>query len=103
MDMERRDFLVGAAGLMAAIAAGGCAAASGPSARAAPRRTPMFAYVGGYTSKERNGKGEGVSVYRMDPASGEGAQGQVVKDVVDPAWLALHPPRRFLSGAHRGG
>ena len=65
MDMQRRDFLAGTAGLVATIAAGGCAAAT------SARRTPMFAYVGCYTSKERNGKGEGVSVYRMDPASGE--------------------------------
>src|SRR5205823_802611 len=46
MDRERRDFLTGTAGLIAAIAAGGCAAATGPSASAATRRTPMFAYVG---------------------------------------------------------
>src|SRR2546428_12771109 len=103
MDMERRDFLVGAAGLMAAIAAGGCAAASGPSASAATRRTPMFAYVGCYTSKERNGKGEGVSVYRMDPASGEWTQVQVVKDVVNPSWLTLDHRRRFLYAAHGDG
>src|SRR5437773_925889 len=103
MDMERRDFLVGAAGLMAAIAAGGCAAASGPSASAATRRTPMFAYVGCYTSKERNGKGEGVSVYRMDAASGEWTQVQVVKDVVNPSWLTLDHRRRFLYAAHGDG
>src|SRR6266702_389144 len=103
MDTERRDFLVGAAGLMAAIAAGGCAAASGPSASAATRRTPMFAYVGCYTSKERNGKGEGVSVYRMDAASGEWTQVQVVKDVVNPSWLTLDHRRRFLYAAHGDG
>ncbi len=103
MEMERRDFLVGAAGLMAAIAAGGCAAASGPSASAATRRTPMFAYVGCYTSKERNGKGEGVSVYRMDAASGEWTQVQVVKDVVNPSWLTLDHRRRFLYAAHGDG
>src|SRR5256886_4970170 len=92
MDVERRDFLVGAAGLMAAIAAGGCAAASGPSASAAPRRTPMFAYVGGYTSKERNGEGGGGSAYRMGAASGGRAQGQGVQGGLKPAWLT--PPHR---------
>src|SRR5439155_1752903 len=95
--------LVGAGGLMAALAAGGCAAARGPSASAATRRTPMFAYVGCYTSKERNGKGEGVSVYRMDAASGEWTQVQVVKDVVNPSWLTLDHRRRFLYAAHGDG
>jgi len=103
MGMERREFLVGTAGLMAAIAAGGCAAASGPSASAATRRTPMFAYVGCYTSKERNGKGEGVSIYRIDPASGEWTQVQLVKDVVNPSWLTLDRRQRFLYAAHGDG
>jgi len=63
----------------------------------------MFAYVGCYTSKERNGKGEGVSVYRMDAASGEWTQVQVVKDVVNPSWLTLDHRRRFLYAAHGDG
>ena len=101
MDLERREFLVGTVGLMAAIAAGGCAAASGPSA--ATRRTPMFAYVGCYTSKERNGKGEGIGVYGVDPASGEWTQMQLVKDVVNPSWLTLDRQRRYLYAAHGDG
>src|SRR5205823_13869394 len=49
----RREFLAGATGLAATIAAGGCAASSRPGV--ATRRRAMFAYVGCYTSKERNG------------------------------------------------
>ena len=31
-----------------------------------------FAYVGSYTSTQRNGRGDGIRVYRMDdPASGK--------------------------------
>ena len=97
MDMRRRDFLAGTTGLLATIAAGGCAAA------ATARRTPMFAYVGCYTSKERNGKGEGVSVYRIDPASGEWTQVQLVKDIVNPSWLTLDRRQRFLYAAHGDG
>jgi len=28
-----------------------------------------FAYVGSYTSTQRNGRGDGIRVYRMDPGS----------------------------------
>ena len=97
----RRDWLRGATGLMATIAAGGCAAMSGPGPGA--RRTPMFAYVGCYTSKERNGKGEGVAVYRIDPASGEWTQVQLLKEIANPSWLTLDRQRRFLYAAHGDG
>ncbi len=30
----------------------------------------LFAYVGSYTSPERNGHGNGINVYRVDPAAG---------------------------------
>jgi 6-phosphogluconolactonase len=97
----RRDWLRGATGLMATLAAGGCAAMSGPGPGA--RRTPMFAYVGCYTSKDRNGKGEGVAVYRIDPASGEWTPVQLLKDIVNPSWLTLDRQRRFLYAAHGDG
>src|SRR2546421_419764 len=91
------------AGLIAAIAAGGCAAATGPSASAVTRRRPMFAYVGCYTSKERNGRGEGIGVYRIDPGSGDWTPVQLVGDIVNPSWLALDRRQRFLYGAHGDG
>src|SRR5207302_4306448 len=103
MDRARRDFLTGTAGLIATIAAGGCAAVTGPSASAATRRTPMFAYVGCYTSKERNGRGEGIGVYRIDPGAGDWAQVQLGGDIVKPSWLALDRRQRFLYGAHGDG
>jgi len=63
----------------------------------------MFAYVGCYTSKERNGKGEGVGVYRIDPASGQWTQIQLVKDIVNPSWLTLDRQQRRLYAAHGDG
>jgi 6-phosphogluconolactonase len=97
----RRDWLRGATGLMATIAAGGCAAAGGPGV--ATRRTPMFAYVGCYTSKERNGKGEGISVYRIDAASGQWTEVQLVREIVNPSWLTLDRQQRCLYAAHGDG
>jgi 6-phosphogluconolactonase len=97
----RRDWLRGATAITASIAVGGCAAASAPGG--VTRRTPMVAYVGCYTSKERNGKGEGLSVYRIDPASGQWTQVQLVKDIVNPSWLTLDRQQRCLYAAHGDG
>jgi 6-phosphogluconolactonase len=63
----------------------------------------MFAYVGCYTSKERNGKGEGITVYRIDPASGQWSEVQVLRDLVNPSWLTLDREQRFLYAAHGDG
>jgi 6-phosphogluconolactonase (cycloisomerase 2 family) len=97
----RRGFLAGATGLAATIAAGGCAAISRSSV--ATRRRAMFAYVGCYTSKERNGHGEGIGVYRIDATSGEWTLEQLVKGVVNPSWLTLDRQRRCLYTAHGDG
>ena len=81
---SRRRFLGGAAGLMAASAAGGYAPMTAPTAGSATP-PPLFVYVGCYTSKERKGKGEGISVYRMDPLSGSWTDVQLVKGIVNPS------------------
>lgn len=53
---------------------------------------PHLVYVGTYT---RDGKGEGIYLFRHDPSTGALAQLDVVKDR-DPSFLALDPRRRFL-------
>ncbi len=63
----------------------------------------MFAYVGCYTSKERNGHGEGIAVYRMDPVSGNWTPVQLVRDVVNPSFLALDRRQRSLYSVHGDG
>jgi 6-phosphogluconolactonase len=50
----------------------------------------MYAYVGSRTTKERNARGEGISVYKVDQDAGTLAQVQVVKDLVNPSFLALN-------------
>ena len=99
---SRRRFLGGAAGLMAASAAGGYAPMTAPTAGSATP-PPLFVYVGCYTSKERKGKGEGISVYRMDPLSGGWTDVQLVKGIVNPSFLALDREKRFLYSAHGDG
>jgi 6-phosphogluconolactonase len=53
----------------------------------------MFAYVGSRTTRERNARGEGISVYRVDEDNGALTRVQVIRDLVNPSYLAL-------SGSH---
>ncbi len=62
----------------------------------------MFAYVGCYTTPDRDGRGEGINVYRMDPASGAWDHAQLLADVPNPSFLALHPNGRHLYCVHGG-
>lgn len=64
---------------------------------------PTFVYVGCYTTKERNGHGEGINVYRIDPASGNWTHLQLVKNLLNPSFLALDRQGRFLYAAHGDG
>src|SRR5229473_2101320 len=97
METTRREFLAGAAGVVAAIAAGGCASLS-----SAPT-LPKFAYVGCYTSKQRNGRGEGITVQRIDATTGAWTQLQLAKTADNPSWLTLDRRQRFLYAAHGDG
>ena len=97
METTRREFLAGAAGVVAAMAAGGCASMS------SARPLPKLAYVGCYTSKQRNGRGEGVAVHRIDAATGAWTQQQLVKTADNPSWLTLDRSKRFLYAAHGDG
>jgi len=46
---------------------------------------PKFAYVGFYTSKERNGRGEGIPVYQIDAGTGNWTHLQLLKGIVNPS------------------
>lgn len=96
MEITRRELLSGAAGLVAAMAVGGCASM-------ANALLPKFAYVGCYTARQRNGRGEGITVYRIDADSGAWTQVQLVKTADNPSWLAFDRKQRFLYAAHGDG
>jgi 6-phosphogluconolactonase len=68
-----------------------------------PVPVPRFAYVGCYTTKQRNGRGEGIAVYRIDAATGAWTPVQLVKDLVNPSWLGLDRRARVLYSAHGEG
>jgi len=66
------------------------------------RNSGYFAYVGCYTTPDRDGRGEGIGVYRMDPASGAWTHLQLLRDVPNPSFLALDSRQRFLYCVHGG-
>ncbi|WP_205300258.1 lactonase family protein [Pantoea sp. Tr-811] len=96
--MYRRTFIqqLGAAAgvsLLGSLLPPGIAlAAASPlsNASANGRTTPMYAYVGSRTTRERNARGDGITVYRVDQQAGTLAQVQVVGDLVNPSFLALN-------------
>lgn len=63
----------------------------------------MLVYVGTYTEPIRfgtgkilEGKGEGIYLYRMDPATGTLEFDSKTTGVVNPSYLAIDPTQRFL-------
>jgi len=50
----------------------------------------MFSYVGCRTTRDRNARGDGISVFKVDLNSGSLELVQLFKDVVNPSFLALN-------------
>lgn len=60
----------------------------------------MFAYVGCRTTRERNARGEGISVFQVNTQTGELTLVQLVADLVNPSFLALSRDGEFLYTVH---
>ena len=60
----------------------------------------MFTYVGCRTTKERNARGEGISVFQMDPNSGHWTHVQLVRDLVNPSFFVIDHRKQFLYCVH---
>ncbi|AIF52548.1 lactonase family protein [Pelosinus sp. UFO1] len=61
----------------------------------------MYAYVGSRTTKERNARGEGINVYRVDPVTGEWTHVELVKTSQEnPSFLALDRGQDYLYTVH---
>jgi 6-phosphogluconolactonase (cycloisomerase 2 family) len=99
--IPRRSFLKGAMAVAASGAAGRllpAMAAPGGSGLSAVA-VPEFAYVGCYTSNERNGHGQGIGVYRIDAQSRAWKQLQIV-EAFNPSYVTLDHQRRCLYSVH---
>lgn len=62
--------------------------------------TSSFAYVGTRTEQERNARGQGISVYRVDPTDGKLELVQVLRNLVNPSFLALNRAGERLYAIH---
>lgn len=62
----------------------------------------MYAYVGCYTTPDRDGTGKGINVYQMDATSGAWTHVQLVEDVGNPSWLTLDRSQQHLYSVSGG-
>ncbi|WP_454762279.1 lactonase family protein [Caulobacter segnis] len=85
------------AGLGASLLAGSSAVAREGKAKG---MTSYLAYVGARTSRERNARGDGINVYRVDAASGVWTHLQLVGDLVNPSFLAFDRTGTCLYAVH---
>jgi 6-phosphogluconolactonase len=60
----------------------------------------LFAYVGCYTTSEREGEGKGINVYRVDRRSGAFKHVQLLDGLENPSFLAIDKAGRFLYSVH---
>jgi 6-phosphogluconolactonase len=70
------------------------------AAQTPPGQTAMYAYVGSFTTAQRKARGDGIHVYRADPATGAWTPVQHIGDLVNPSYLALSHDQRFLYSVH---
>src|SRR5215471_15010869 len=67
------------------------------------KSTAMYAYVGSFTTAKRKARGDGVHVYRSNPATGAWSHVQHIGDLTNPSFLVLSPDQRFLYSVHGDG
>ena len=59
-----------------------------------------YAYVGCRTTRERNARGDGISVYKIEAATERWEQVQLVSNLVNPSFLAFDRTGRCLYTVH---
>ncbi|HSI02046.1 MAG TPA: lactonase family protein [Reyranella sp.] len=60
----------------------------------------LHAYVGSYTTAERDGHGDGINVYRVDPRSGAFRHVQNLGGLENPSFLAVNAAGSRLYAVH---
>jgi 6-phosphogluconolactonase len=70
------------------------------AARAQPASRRVVAYVGTYSAPAGSGRGEGIHLLEMDPATGALTQRDVLRTTANPSWLALDRTRTHLYSAN---
>ena len=62
-----------------------------------------FAYVGCRTTRERNARGDGINVYRVDARSGRWEHVQLLSGLPNPSFLAFDRTKQCLYTVHGDG
>lgn len=60
----------------------------------------MYAYVGSRTTRERNARGDGISIFKVDAERGILQPVDVVKNLINPSFLALSRDGEHLYTVH---
>jgi len=96
--MDRKHRLAARVGASAALAV--CLLGIANERADAQSANASFAYVGSFTTAQRKARGDGIHVYRVDPATGAWSHVQHIGDLVNPSYLALSGDQRFLYSVH---
>ena len=64
--------------------------------------TDLFAYVGGYTTPDRDGRGNGINVYRIDGGTGVWTHLQHIGGLENPSLFTLNRAGTRLWSVHGG-
>jgi 6-phosphogluconolactonase len=104
-DAPGRRAILSAALAAPAVLATGAAMAQPQARKAKPSMAtrPLRAYVGTFTSEQRKARGEGISVYAVDPATGAFTHLQTLGDLLNPSFLVASRDQRFLYSVHGDG
>jgi 6-phosphogluconolactonase len=93
---SRRRFLKGAASLAAAAPA----LALAQQSHAGSDRHPIFAYVGSYSLPQGPdgtvGRGQGIYLFEMNPASGALVQRELFRRDTNPSFMAFDRTRKYM-------
>ena len=65
-----------------------------------PAPGALYAYAGCYTTARRYARGDGIHVYRVEPATGAWTHVQHVGNLVNPSFLVLRRDQRYLYAVH---
>lgn len=96
--VDRRTLCRGAVMVGASLA--GLLPASAQKVPDGNSRSARFAFTGCRTTKERNARGEGINVFRLQPAAASWEHIQLHQGLPNPSFLACDRTRRFLYAVH---
>lgn len=96
--VDRRTLCRGA--IMACASLAGLLPASAQRIPGSDPRSARFAFTGCRTTRERNARGEGINVFRIQPATASWEHVQLLQGLPNPSFLACDRTGRFLYAVH---